>query len=156
MMASLRSLNESGEELWPMDIWDGYPYERQELLEHLDQVKTPNPVVITGDIHSNWAADLKLDFDKQSSKTVGSEFVGTSITSGGDGADMTDYGRALLANNPHVKFYNAQRGYIAATVTPTLWRSDYKVLPKITEAGAPISIRKTYVVEAGKPGVQEA
>jgi alkaline phosphatase D len=155
MMASLRSLNESGEELWPMDIWDGYPYERQELLEHIDQVKTPNPVVLTGDIHSNWAADLKLDFDNQSSKTVGSEFVGTSITSGGDGADMTDYGKALLANNPHVKFYNAQRGYIAATVTPTLWRSDYKVLQKITEAGAPISTRKTYVVETGKPGVQE-
>lgn len=155
MMASLRSLDEAGEQLWPMDIWDGYPYERQEILEHLNQVKTPNPVVLTGDIHSNWAADLKLDFDDQNSKTVGSEFIGTSITSGGDGADMTDYGRGLLANNPHVKFYNAQRGYIAATVSPTIWRSDYKVLEKITEANASISTRKTFVVEAGKAGVQE-
>lgn len=156
MMASLRSRSDSGEELWPMDIWDGYPYERQELLEHMAAVATPNPVVLTGDIHSNWAADLKLDFDNQNSKTVGSEFVGTSITSGGDGSDMTDYGQALLSNNPHIKFYNAQRGYISATVTPSLWRSDYKVLPLITDAGAPISIRKTYVTEAGRPGVQEA
>ena len=156
MMASLRSRSDSGEELWPMDIWDGYPYERQALLEHMAAVATPNPVVLTGDIHSNWAADLKLDFDDQNSKTVGSEFVGTSITSGGYGADITAYGQGLLSNNPHVKFFNGQRGYISATVTPSLWRSDYKVLPLITEPGAPIRTRKTYVTEAGNPGVQEA
>ena len=156
MVASLRSIGELGEELWPMDIWDGYPFERQELLDRLDQVGTPNPVVITGDIHSNWAANLQLDFDNENSKIVGSEFVGTSITSGGDGRDMTDYGAALLDNNPHVKFYNSQRGYVSALLTPELWRSDYKVLPRVTEAGAEISIRKTYVTEAGNPGVQEA
>ncbi|MFN3164111.1 MAG: alkaline phosphatase D family protein [Pseudohongiellaceae bacterium] len=156
MMAGLRSVSDSGEQLWPMDIWDGYPLERQELLGHMDAVGTPNPVVLTGDIHSNWAADLKLDFDNPASKTVGSEFVGTSITSGGDGQDMTDYGAGLLANNPHVKFYNAQRGYVVATLTPQLWRSDYKVMPYITRPDAPISIRKSFVTEAGRPGVQEA
>lgn len=156
MMASLRSLGDNGEELWPMDIWDGYPYERQQLLQALQSLGTPNPVVLTGDIHSNWAADLKLDFDVPGSETVGSEFVGTSITSGGDGADMTEYGAALLANNPHVKFFNAQRGYVKATLTPSLWRSDYKVVPSVTTSNAPISTRKTFVVEAGNPGVQEA
>ena len=53
MMASLRSVDDEGNELWPMDIWDGYPFERQELLNHLQTVATPNPVVLTGDIHSN-------------------------------------------------------------------------------------------------------
>ncbi|MCY4264069.1 MAG: alkaline phosphatase D family protein [Gammaproteobacteria bacterium] len=156
MMASLRSRDENGNELWPMDIWDGYPHERQQLLETLHTVGTPNPVVLTGDIHSNWAADLKLDFDDPGSATVGSEFVGTSITSGGDGRDMTDYGAALLANNPHVKFYNAQRGYVKATLSPEQWLSEYKVLERVTEPGAPISVRKRFIVEAGQPGVQEA
>lgn len=156
MMAGLRSVSTDGEQLWPMDIWDGYPHERSALLNHLDAVGTPNPVVLTGDIHSNWAANLHLDFDAPNSKIVGSEFVGTSISSGGDGQDSNDYGSGLLANNPHVKFYNAQRGYVAATLTPQLWRSDYKVMPYVTEAGAPISVRKTFVAEAGKPGVQEA
>ena len=55
-----------------------------------------------------------------------------------------------------MKFYNAQRGYIACTLTPEQWRSDYKVLPRVTEAGAPISIRASYITEAGRPGVQEA
>lgn len=156
MMASLRSRGDNGEELWPMDIWDGYPYERQEILQAMKSLNTPNPVVLTGDIHSNWAADLKLDFDAPGSETIGSEFVGTSITSGGDGADMTEYGEALLSNNPHVKFYNAQRGYVKATLTPQLWQSEYKVLPGVTSGNEPISVRKTYVVEAGNPGVQEA
>jgi alkaline phosphatase D len=62
----------------------------------------------------------------------------------------------LLANNPHVKFYNAQRGYVSCTLTPDLWRSDYKVLPLVTEPGAAISIRKSFVAEAGRPGVQDA
>ncbi len=156
MMASLRSRNEAGEELWPMDIWDGYPHERQALLDLLREAGTPNPVVLTGDIHSNWAANLLQDFDDENSAVIGSEFVGTSITSGGDGSDSTDYGSALLANNPHVKFYNSQRGYVSATLTRDLWRSDYKVLPLVTEAGAPISVRKTFVTEAGKPGVVES
>ena len=34
-----------------------------------------------------WAADLKADFNDPNSSTVGTEFVGTSITSGGDCAD---------------------------------------------------------------------
>ena len=35
MMASLRSVDNEGNELWPMDMWDGYSFERQELLDHL-------------------------------------------------------------------------------------------------------------------------
>jgi alkaline phosphatase D len=156
MMASLRSLSPEGEELWPMDIWDGYPQERAELLNHLDQVGTPNPVVLTGDIHSNWVADLKSDFDDQNSKTIGTELVGTSITSGGDGQDMTDYGSNLLANNPHVKFYNGQRGYVSNTVTPGSWVADFKVLPRVTVPGENISTRASFVIEAGRPGAQSA
>jgi alkaline phosphatase D len=155
MMARLRGVSEAGEQLWPMDLWDGYPYERQELLEHLDTVSTPNPIVLTGDIHANWAAELKLDFDVPTSKVVGSEYIGTSISSGGDGQDMTDYGRDLLANNSHVKFYNANRGYVAVTLTPDLWSAAYKIVPYITTQGAPISLRKTYVTEAGRPGIEE-
>ena len=155
MMSSLRGVNEEGEQLWPMDLWDGYPNERQQILDYLDFVSTPNPIVLTGDIHSNWAADLTLNFDQVNSKVVGSEYIGTSISSGGDGQDLTQYGENLLSNNPHVKFYNANRGYVAATLTPTLWKADYKVVPYITQKGAPINIRKTFVTEAGKPGVQE-
>ena len=90
-------------------------------------------MVLTGDIHSNWVADLQLDFDDERSALVGTEFVGTSITSGGDGVDMSSYGEALLANNPHVKFYNAQRGYMLARVDAEQWQTDFKIVDKVTE-----------------------
>ena len=156
MMASLRSVDANGEQLWPMDIWDGYPFERQQLLEALADADTPNPMVITGDIHSHWAAELKLDFDDSGSRAVGVEFVGSSISSGGDGEDSNDYGAALLANNPHVKFYNSQRGYVANTITPAQWQADFKVLPRVTVAREPIGIRRSYVVEDGDSRLQEA
>ena len=154
MMASLRSVGDSGEELWPMDIWDGYPFERAELLRHLHERGTSNPVVLTGDIHSNWVADLQLDFDDERSALVGTEFVGTSITSGGDGVDMSSYGEALLANNPHVKFYNAQRGYMLARVDAEQWQTDFKIVDKVTEKGAALRTRASSVVETGEAGAK--
>ncbi|RKT87049.1 alkaline phosphatase D [Saccharopolyspora antimicrobica] len=139
-----------------MDPWDGYVAERNAVLAGAAHRGVRNLVVITGDRHQNYAWDLKRDFEDPDSPTVASEFVGTSISSGGDGADMTDEGRTMLAANPHMKFFNAQRGYVRCTLTPELWRSDYRVVPYIERRGAPISTRATYVVENGRPGVQPA
>ena len=138
-----------------MDKWDGYPSERQATLELLAEVGTPNPIVLTGDIHSNWVADLHTDFDDLSSPIAATELVGTSITSGGDGQDMSAGGERRLSNNPHIKFYNAQRGYVTAEVTPDLWTSEFKIVPVVTEPGAAIETRATFVVENGRAGAQE-
>ena len=64
--------------------------------------------------------------------------------------------RACWDNNPHVKFYNAQRGYVSNTISKEQWRADYKVLPRVTVAGDPISTRASYVVEAGVAGAKPA
>jgi alkaline phosphatase D len=57
-------------------------------MAFLGQRKPSNPVSLAGDVHSNWAMDLKANFDNPQSATVGSEFVCTSISSGGDGEDI--------------------------------------------------------------------
>ena len=49
---------------------------------------------------------------------VATEFVGTSITSGGNGSLGTKKAETVMAENPCVKFFNAQRGYVRCTVTP--------------------------------------
>ncbi|MGP4015090.1 alkaline phosphatase D family protein [Saccharopolyspora sp. 5N708] len=139
-----------------MDPWDGYVADRNAVLTGAVDRGVRNLVVITGDRHQNYAWDLKKDFEDPNSSTVASEFVGTSITSGGNGADMTDDGRTLLAANPHMKFFNSQRGYVRCTVTPQTWRSDYRVIPFIEQPDAPVSTRATYVVEHNHPGVQPA
>lgn len=66
----------------PMDGWDGYSAERNELVEFLQKQHIANPIVLTGDVHTNWVFDIKSDFDNPNSTTVGAEFAGTSVTSG--------------------------------------------------------------------------
>lgn len=144
------------ERQFSMDNWNGYPAARRRLLEFLARRRPANPVVITGDIHSNWVADLKTDFDDPRSPTVAAEFVGTSISSGGDGADLTAFGERGLAENPHIKFFNGQRGYVRCEVTPERWRADYRVVEFVTQPHAPIKTRAGFVVENGRPGVVPA
>jgi alkaline phosphatase D len=139
-----------------MDKWDGYQAARTRVLQHIAEHRIANAVVITGDIHSNWVGDLKVDFSDPKSPVVGTEFIGTSITSGADGSDTTAATEAFLPDNPHIKFFNTQRGYVRCVVTPVEWRTDYQVLPFVTRPGSPIATRASFVVESGRPGAQKA
>lgn len=142
------------EQAYALDQWSGYEVERNRILKFLSEQRPSNPVVLTGDIHSNWVADLKVDFSDLKSPAVGTEFVGTSITSGGDGADTMPAVQAYLPENPHVRFYNNQRGYVRCTITPDRWQSDYRVLKAVSTRDQPISTRASFTVESGRPGAQ--
>jgi alkaline phosphatase D len=142
------------EQAYAMDQWSGYEAARMRVLNFLGERKPSNPVVITGDIHSNWVADLKSDFANPKSATVGTEFVGTSISSGGDGSDSQPLVDKYLPENPHVHFYNSLRGYVRCAVTPERWQSDYRVVPFVSKPGAEIKTRASFVVESGRPGAQ--
>jgi alkaline phosphatase D len=137
---------------WQMDKWDGYPLERQALIAAMADSGVANPVVLTGDIHSNWVARLTRDFDDESSPAIATEFAGTSLTSGGNGEPMTGWGAAGLRYNPHVDFYNYQRGYVLASVTPESWRSTFRIVPIVEELGGSVETLATFVVENGRPG----
>ena len=137
-----------------VDAWDGYVASRDRLMAFLGAHPALNPVVLTGDFHSNWVADLKANFDDPRSATVGTEFVGTSITSGGDGSEIYPVGQTALAENPHLHFADNQRGYVRCAVTSDRWTADYRVVPYVRREGAPISTRASFIVHAGHPGAQ--
>jgi alkaline phosphatase D len=139
-----------------MDQWSGYDVERRRLMRFLGERRPSNPVVITGDIHSNWVCDLKEDYSRTGSPVVATEFVGTSITSGGDGADIPSAVAKYLPENPQVKFFNGQRGYVSCTVTPERWQADYRVLDYVRQPGSPVSTRASFVLENGRPGALPA
>jgi alkaline phosphatase D len=139
-----------------MDQWPGYEANRRRLLKHFVDGRISNPVMLGGDIHSNWANNLIADFDDYDSAVVGSEFVTTSISSGGDGKAILPTTEGVLRENPFVKLYNSQRGYLRCEVTPKLWRTDYRVVEKVTKPGAPRVDLASFVVEAGQPGVKPA
>lgn len=139
-----------------LDQWDGYVAARQRLLEFLQQRQPSNPVVITGDIHSSWVHDLKLDFNNPESPTVGTEFVGTSISSDFPSQFIAPV-TAALSKNPHTKFFNgALRGYVRCQLTRDRWQTDYRIVSTISEPEATISTLASFVVEDGQPGAQPA
>ena len=151
MMA--RADREPGDEVKiSMDQWSGYDADRKRVLRFFEESKVSNPVVLTGDIHAHWVNDLKVDFDDENSPAVASEFVGTSISSSGDGSPHGDYAESIRRENPFVKLYNAQRGYVSCEVTPERWTSAYRVLDYVTRPGAPRKTLAEFVVESGRPG----
>lgn len=139
-----------------MDKWTGYEFERRRLLNRLRERRIVNPVVLSGDIHCNWANELIPGPDASAAEPVAVEFVGTSITSGGDGAEKQDKTDAVLAENPHVRFFNDERGYVLCDVGLEAWRTDYVTVPYVTRRGAPRQVRASFVVESGRPRLQRA
>jgi len=137
------------------DAWDGYSAQRDRFVDFFSQRNVANPVVLTGDVHANWASDILDDFDDPESEVVGSEFVATSITSGGDGSDVRSDTAATLEENPHIKFFNNQRGYVRCTVTPEVWRTDYRVVPYVSQPGSRVFTRASFAVESGNPGMRQ-
>ncbi len=145
-----------GDPSYSLDMWDGYPGARRRLLDVMAEGGGANPLVITGDIHSHWAADLKRDFDDPRSETVGVELVGTSITSGGDGQETYESTPRILEANPHIRFFNARRGYVRVTLDRQRCTSEFRVVPYVSRPGAPVETRARFVVEDGRPGLMEA
>lgn len=137
-----------------MDKWDGYHVARNRLYRNIVDRHVKNPVVISGDIHLNFANDLKMSNLDERTPAIATEFAGTSITSGGNGCDVSYEARKWLAHNPHVRFFNEQRGYVSCELTAKTWRTDYRVLDYVDRQGGSISTRASLIVEDGIPGVQ--
>lgn len=111
-----------------LDAWDGYVAARDRILRFLEHRKPSNPVVISGDTHSSWVSNLLSDFNNPESAVVGTEFVGTSITSNFTASDIIE---AALPENPWVKYFNGrQRGYVRCDISAKRWRTDFRLLPE--------------------------
>jgi alkaline phosphatase D len=141
------------ETLLAMDQWSGYPAARDRLLGAIAQRAPNRTVVLTGDIHSSWVNDLRSSFSAGGAPVVATELVGTSIASGGDGAERSSYVTdAALAENPHVKWQHARRGYITCAVTPETWRAEYRTVPFVSKPDAPIQTSSRWRLTRGRAG----
>jgi len=139
------------------DAWDNYVPARRRITDFLADSATANPIVLTGDVHKNYVSNIERDFSEpESSELVATEFVGTSISTGGDGVDQDASDRVVLAENPNIKFANRKRGYVRCTLDRGQWRSDFRIVDFVTRPGAPIRTRASFVVEDGVAGAQEA
>ena len=135
------------------DAWDGYAASRDRITRGWLDARVRNPVVLTGDVHAHWASDLKVDYRDPTSRTVGSELVCSSITATGDGMDMASDQHPWLATNPHLQFFNNQRGYVRTRITADTMTADFRVVPYVRRRGAPVHTRASFVIEDRSPGM---
>ncbi|HLX79122.1 MAG TPA: alkaline phosphatase D family protein [Burkholderiales bacterium] len=151
LMAQLDRKVGEGRQYWT-DGWDGYPAARRKLLESMAAKRLANPVVIGGDVHMHWVADLKPDFDDPKSPVVASELCGTSITSQGPSQSAVD---ALLPENPHMKYGRSdRRGYVRASIAGGRLDADVIGLDTVKKSESRAEVLTRFVVENGKPGPQ--
>ncbi|MBW4716029.1 alkaline phosphatase D family protein [Saccharothrix obliqua] len=135
-----------------MDAWDGYLASRDRVTRGWVDARVRNTVVLTGDVHAAYAADVKADWhDPASSRTVGTELVCSSITSGGDGNDTSD--EVQLRLNPHIKMHSRRRGYVRTRFSAREMRVDFRALPHVSKPGAEATTLKSFVVEDRNPGL---
>ncbi|HEY8357950.1 MAG TPA: alkaline phosphatase D family protein [Ramlibacter sp.] len=137
------------------DSWDGYPTARERLLADLAAQKPANPILLGGDIHQNWVANVHARPYDVRSPIVASEFCGTSITSPSGVAP--ERAAALAKRTPHCLLSNVQdRGYGVIEVQPGQATVNLRVVDDVTNRDSKAATLATFVVENGRPQIQRA
>ena len=146
---SWRDTANNGGEYWT-DGWDGYAASRNRLLSTVADKKLSGVVVLGGDVHSNYVADLKPNFDDPSSPVVATEFCGTSITSTSLPQHRIDAARQF---NPHVLYGRGdQRGYMRFALNAQQLQVQVRVVTDALNINSDIATAAQFRVEASKPG----
>jgi alkaline phosphatase D len=143
------------------DAWDGYVAERKRVTAVLSgangKKKIDNTVILTGDVHSSWVADITDDPNDASvynplngSGSLAVEFVGPSVTSPGLPIpnQVVDGFRAI---NPHIKYINmADNGYMLVSFTEKEASCEYWYVSTIAERGGSERMGKKFTVLVGE------
>ena len=133
------------------DGWDGYPAARQRLLEDLAKSGATNAVVLGGDVHTNYVADVHARPGDPASPVIAAEFCGTSITSQGGSRKLVE---SIRKANPHFRFADgSKRGYVLLEVGRERLEARLRVLDAVTRRDADISTAAAFTVLAGRPGI---
>lgn len=136
------------------DGWDGYPAARRRLLEGLVKHEAANPLVISGDVHTFYAADLKTDFFRKASgdnPVVATEFCCTSVTSSSRPQSRVDQ---YVAQNPHIRYGRSdRRGYVSMEIRPSGTAVRFQALDDVRLADSGVATAAAFAVEDGRPGV---
>ncbi len=137
------------------DAWDGYPVQRQRIVDLAAAKRASNPVVLSGDWHNSCVRDIHRNPDDPTSEVVMTEFAGTSLSSR---TGRTSQIQASLADNPHVKFFDGDhRGYVRCRIEPEIFRADLQFLSNPFDATSEtMRTGASFIVESGRPGAQKS
>lgn len=143
----------AAEDVVNTDKWDGNAAARKRVLQGAAERQVSGLVAVTGDLHRAMAGNLLVDFDKPKARPVGAEFIATSISSDGDGSRAQSAGKRLIANNPHLRFYDGRRGYLVCDFGPQRCEATFRAAEFVSKPGAPVSTIQRFTVDAKNSGL---
>lgn len=136
------------------DGWDGYPMARQRLFDALQASKAANPLVLSGDVHTFYAAELSRDPLRRASAgnpLIATEFCGTSVTSGSRPQART---LQYLEMNPHMKYGRSdKRGFMLLDIRPERSTVLFQGLDDVRDAASGMATLASFTVADGKAGI---
>ncbi len=144
------------------DQWDGYPSERKRVMDYIMNNNIPNPVILTGDIHTAWANDIPYQNynGTTGAGSMGVEYVTTSVTS--PGADfvstLTSAGVPLIkSQNSHMKFIDlTRRGFIIIDLNHQRIQGDYYFVDRVDQVSSNYSFAEGWYCNDGTRRLQKA
>lgn len=129
-----------------LDVWNGYPAKRTEVINYIKTENIDNVFFVTGDVHISLGFDVTEDpIDTLSYNptngmgSVAVETVTPSISSDNYDEILGETTSTLLgaffeSGNPHNEYFDFNRhGYLVLDLTPSQAQSDYFYVPSVRE-----------------------
>lgn len=157
-----------------LDIWDGYPAERRQLMKFIERKDISNTVFLSGDIHASFAFEVATPNDrpykaKTGEGAVAVEFVTPSLSAANFDEEIGDLVSDEIESrinkrdddgnnpNPHMKFADLDRhGYMLLSVTPETVQGDFYYLKSVLKSKTTESWGGGYVSQAGTHRLRKA
>ncbi len=137
-----------------LDTWDGYPVAREDLYADLGKYAT-NPVLLSGDLHTNLAAEL---IPENGDKPVAVEFMTGAVSS----PVMSDVlperepnalRHSVLEQNPWLKYLDIKHcGWLCLTLTEERCSGEWYLIDNVKSRDYKSWRAKTLSVRAGEIG----
>lgn len=152
-----------GASLW-LDSWDGYAASRDRFLKQLKDESIDNVVVLTGDVHSSFAADLSdnpYDSNNYNRDTgegsLAVEFVCPSITSPGFPPVIAETGAAtIMGVSPHIKYAElSKHGYVILDINKQRVQADWFYVEHIKHTSTDEKFGTGYATNSGENRVRK-
>lgn len=137
------------------DMWNGYPFERNRIMEAWKQKAVQDVLVFTGDVHCAFAFDLRTQLNDNSS-SLGAEWVTTSVTS----SNLDEYTKRwkvrIVENlfkrkkyNPHLSYCNLRdHGYLRVDIEKEKATAHWKIVEILKPNRAKSKVVQTAVKKA--------
>ena len=136
----------------PTDTWGGYRSARDRLVQTISGLGLTNVVVASGDAHMHNVGTVPLNASEPEGPAVATEFLASSISSGGDGTPVTPtIQEYLTGNNANLALANHQRGYQLFDLAAGELSVDVKVMTGVQAPGGEITTLARFQITPERP-----